>query len=1122
MASDTLQCQHCRQRVFPEDLFCAACGAEVEGARTVPMEDAPGTLTRALFMGQGKEPVGQCVACSRPVLSEDHFCAICGASQSGSVRAGAPEPSQGDMWDEVLRRLRQATLGEYEIAGKLGSGGMAAVFLAHEIALNRKVAIKVMAPSFLVDSGLVERFRQEARTVAALRHPHIVNIHAVREVDHLHFFVMQFIAGRSLSEIVKDHGPLPVPLVAAVLFQVGSALAYAHRRGVVHRDIKPANIMLDDEGNAIVTDFGIAKVAESPQFTMTGGTIGTPAYMSPEQCNATGITGASDQYSLGIVAYELLTGAPPFSGPHYSVMGAHVLEPPPPIQDRRPDCPPAMAAAVARMLAKAPGDRFPTASEAAVAAGGVPLHDDDPVRQELIALSARSQSRAQELRASTPASPLPRQMSQPTGPRVAEIQVGQFTEQLPVGKAVRLGVRLTDPSGAELTSLPLSWQSDAPTVASVQPDGTVIGHSPGTASISVSCQGKVATSQIRVRGPMVTRIEVSPSTVRLTPGRSLQLAVALTAVDGQPVPGAPVTWQSSNPEIATVSATGVLSGMAAGSTTIEARCDSASAAVAVGVAGARSRPTTSGGPTAATESEPVSRLLLLGLGIGVAIGLVVLLFAIDPFGWLHGKRGVPSGGGEATRTGATGTPVPRQLVLSPPADTLAVADSTRVVAEVRDSTGVTLENVALEWSSDAPAVVRVDGQGATALIWALAPGTATITARVGEVRQQAVVVVRATETNGLSLSAPRRELAVGDSVRLAVRPPAGGEPVEFRSTRSTIAAVSDEGVVRALQPGGVEIIATRGGESAKISLTVRAVAAAPLSVQPASLELDVGESGRLTIQDSKPGNVRWSVSDASRIQVTARGPSEASVTGLSPGTAEVRATASGGASVRVAVRVKERASLQLSTAQAGFEMIAGATPPPAQTISVTHSGGGDVAVADPEYAPAGPGWLAARLTGEVLTIRPTAEVSGLGPGQYSARLTVSAGRVREVLSVGLTVKDRAPPQPLIASKADLQQVLDDYAAAINAGDSIKIRRAYPAIAKRGLEDLLEIARNRGSASYDLRLRGDPKEGATPGTMQGEVVALFLGGKKSGGITNLYIFARQDGRWVISSWKPIRQ
>jgi hypothetical protein len=263
------------------------------------------------------------------------------------------------------------------------------------------------------------------------------------------------------------------------------------------------------------------------------------------------------------------------------------------------------------------------------------------------------------------------------------------------------------------------------------------------------------------------------------------------------------------------------------------------------------------------------------------------------------------------------------------------------------------------------------------------------------------------------------------------------------------------------------------------------------------------------------------VSDASRIQVTARGQSEASVTALSPGTAEVRATASGGASARVAVRVRERALLQLSTAQAGFEMASGATPPPAQTISVTHSGGGEAAVAEPEYAPAGPGWLSARLAGEVLTIRPTAEASGLGPGQYAARLTVSAGRLREMLSVSLTVKDRTPT-PVTATKADLQQVLDDYAAAINTGDSVKIRRAYPAIAKRGLEDLLEIARNRGSASYDLRLRGDPKEGATPGTMQGEVVALFLGGKKSGGITNLYIFARQEGRWVISSWKPIRQ
>jgi eukaryotic-like serine/threonine-protein kinase len=1120
MATETLQCPHCRQQVFPEDLFCAACGAQVEGGPTVPVDElTPGTLTRALFLEQGKQPLGQCVACARPVLADDHFCSICGTSQSGSGRQAPAPESSGDMWEEVLRRLREATLGEYEIAGKLGSGGMAAVFLAHEIALNRKVAIKVMAPTFLVDAGLVERFRQEARTVAALRHPNIVNIHAVREVDHLHFFVMQFIAGRALSEIVKQDGALPIPLVAAILFQVGSALAYAHRRGVIHRDIKPANIMLDDEGNAIVTDFGIAKVAESPQYTMTGGTIGTPAYMSPEQCNAAGITGASDQYSLGIVAYELLTGAPPFSGPHYSVMGAHVMEPPPPIQDRRPDCPMAMAAAVTRMLAKAPDDRFPSPSEAAVAAGGGPLADDDPIRQELIALAARSQSRAQELRASTPASPLPRQVSQPTGPRVAGIQVGQLEELLPVGKAVRLGVRVTDAAGIELTSLPLAWQSDAPAIASVQPDGTVIGHSPGTATITVACQGQVATSRIRVRGPVAARLDVNPVTARLTQGRSLQLGVAVTAANGEPVTAAPVTWQSTDPEIAIVSAAGVLTAVAPGSTTIVARCDAASASVAVEVTGTRPRPTAAAGTVTSAAPASTGRLVRWGAGIGAAIALVVLVVIADPFGWRRTQDAAAPRGGTGTGT-VTPTPrVPHQVALTLTADTVAVADSARITAEVRDSAGALLDEAVPEWSSDAPTVVAVDGAGSSALLRALAPGRAGITARIGAVSQEAMVVVRAPEPRGLDLTAARRELAVGDSVRLSVGGPSrGGGRVEFRSSRPDVATVSVDGMVRALRPGSVEIIAARGGERARLGLTVRA--AVQLSLLPASLDLDVGETGRVAAQGSGTGPLRWSVSDSTRVRVTVFGAAEASVTALAPGTAEVRATAGGGASARIPVRVRGREVLQLSSAQVAFETTTGATAPPPQTIAVTHVGGGEVTVSEPEYLSTGGAWLAVQLQGGVLTVRPVAAASGLGPGQYSARVVLSAGKLRETLSVGLTVKDRA--QPVTASKAELQQVLDDYAAAINAGDSLRIRRVYPAIARRGLDDLLEIAKSRGSASYDLRLRGEPKPAAEPGTMQGEVIALFLGGKRSGGITNIYIFGRQDGRWVISSWKPLRK
>ena len=164
---------------------------------------------------------------------------------------------------------------------------MATVYLAHDIALDRKVAIKVMSPHLLSGEGMAERFKREARTAGSLSHPHIIPIYAVKEAGDLLFFVMKFVEGRPLDGIIREVGAVPFPMAQTIMQQVGSALGYAHRRGIIHRDIKPANIMLDVDGWAMVTDFGIAKVADKEGLTMTGATVGTPSYMSPEQSTAT-------------------------------------------------------------------------------------------------------------------------------------------------------------------------------------------------------------------------------------------------------------------------------------------------------------------------------------------------------------------------------------------------------------------------------------------------------------------------------------------------------------------------------------------------------------------------------------------------------------------------------------------------------------------------------------------------------------------------------------------------------------------------------------------------------------------------------------------------------------------
>src|SRR5207248_10089761 len=169
----------------------------------------------------------------------------------------------------------------------------------------------VVATALLRGEGMAERFKREARTAASLSHPNIIPIYAVRDTEHALYFVMKLIEGRPLDSISQDIGPLPIPLAQAILHQVGAALGYAHKHGVVHRDVKAANVMVDSGGWAVVTDLGIANVAEAHGLTVTGATVGTPSYMSPEQCDAKELTGAPDEYSLGNAAYEMLAGRLP-------------------------------------------------------------------------------------------------------------------------------------------------------------------------------------------------------------------------------------------------------------------------------------------------------------------------------------------------------------------------------------------------------------------------------------------------------------------------------------------------------------------------------------------------------------------------------------------------------------------------------------------------------------------------------------------------------------------------------------------------------------------------------------------------------------------------------------------
>ncbi|PYO98532.1 MAG: hypothetical protein DMD61_09640 [Gemmatimonadetes bacterium] len=454
-----------------------------------------------------------CPSCGTIIPPGSSFCPHCGTgiplTPIDPTLGPGPGRPAGGQYNAQLDALRKATLGEYEILAELGHGGMAAVYLAHDLALDRKVAIKVLAPALLLmGEGMVERFKREARTAAALSHPHIIPIYAVKESQQVLYFVMKYVKGRALDAVIHEVGPLPIAMVQAILAQVGDALGYAHRHGVIHRDIKSANIMLDEDGWAVVTDFGIAKVVQAQGLTVTGVTVGTPTYMSPEQCATHEVTGASDQYSLGVVAYEMLTGRLPFEGEStMSVMYAHFNERPQEVTELRPDCPPNLGAGVMRMLEKDPLARWPTMDDVVAVCGRPSLRRDDPVRGEMITLAMAGGRSAPIDGLKTPTSPVV----------LSKSQVRSATPTLVRGRRTRrlwwgVGAVLIAAGAAFWRLAP--WQSwrtgTAPPASSPAPP-----HVSGDTAPAAAPLARPETVQARRSPPVATRAPGQPPPARV-------------------------------------------------------------------------------------------------------------------------------------------------------------------------------------------------------------------------------------------------------------------------------------------------------------------------------------------------------------------------------------------------------------------------------------------------------------------------------------------------------------------------------------------------------------------------------------------------------------------------------
>lgn len=251
-------------------------------------------------------------------------------------------------------------IGRYEVVGEIGRGGMGIVYRAYEPALERDVAIKMLAPDSAHGRDLVARLRREAISAARLRHPNIALLYELGQADGAPYLAMEYVPGVALCELLRA-GPLATDRALRIVCQIAEALDYAHSMGIVHRDVKPSNILIGSDDRAVLIDFGLAEIADNSAITADGTVLGTPHYMAPEQADGRGADARSDQYALAAVAYELLTGMPPFHGRSaVAVVFAHIHELAPPAAERQPALPAALNGVLDRALAKAPHERYPS------------------------------------------------------------------------------------------------------------------------------------------------------------------------------------------------------------------------------------------------------------------------------------------------------------------------------------------------------------------------------------------------------------------------------------------------------------------------------------------------------------------------------------------------------------------------------------------------------------------------------------------------------------------------------------------------------------------------------------------------------------------------------------------
>ena len=1100
-----LNCAQCGGDLAPGDGFCAHCGH-----------------------------VCRCPECGTSVAPGSTLCPACHAAIDPAA-PGIPfplgPPDHAAAWTDLVERLRRATEGEFEIGRELGRGGMAAVFLAHELSLDRQVAIKVMSPGLFMGEGMVDRFRHEAITIAHLHHPNIVSVYSVRQAEGLHFFIMRYVQGRSLEQVIQQAGKLPLPVVRSILHQVGSALTYAHRRRVVHRDIKPGNILIDGDGNAIVTDFGIAKAAESPSKTMTGALVGTPAYMSPEQCRGAEVSGASDQYSLGAVAYEMLTGVPPFSGSTFTVLQAHVERTPEPLAGRLADCPPEVEAAVLRMLAKDPAARWPLVADAMAALGAEPLADADPLRLELTQLTVSSAAPAPAADTTSTGRPT---RTRPSGAvpagAVAGIAILPPPAGLEIGDSFVLVALVRGPNGTRLPPAAVTWSCDTPGVLKLDSGGgPAVAIGVGSTLLSATCKGARAVLPIAVSPPRADELAIEPPEHGVRAGDEIHLEAIARDKHGRLITR-PVSWQTADPGTATVTGNGSLLAQAPGMARISAVLDSVRASIVVPVLPARvaainleDRTATVAGDAFTLTATPVDRW-------GSPLPDRTVLWSSSDV-----KVAVVTAGGRihALRPGQTVITASCEGI----SESLKLAVGATPTAEVPVPTApVTYRRVRRRRPRRILAAAIGAGLAA-GVFWLFGrpePPPVAAAAALPEPRGYVAYSGGRDSAGPASVAItrrPSRALRPTGTFQLAaeVRGP-DGRPVSdagvvWASRDSTVARVDPRsGWVRAIAPGQAHVVAASGQRLDSIPIVVRepgprvrpvgTISIAPVDPirvgESATLHADVRDTQGLAVEDSA---VTWhSTNDLVATVDAATGR----VSGEAPGTAVVIATG-GGISTFIELTV-------LPTAVA--RVIVHGVPPlvVGQTMMLsaipTDADGNALRERPVAWSSSDPGVLEVDSTSGLIAARApgSAEITATSDGSSgSARITVFAR----------DASDGSSGSRPSGSEAAVLAGVDQCYAALAAKDADRVAKLYQPITQvdqENLKSLRRILRTREwAAIVGERVNGERKVGETAAW---QAFGLRLTWRDAAGVRHVSDptfradFARRDGAWVMTSCRIV--